>query len=165
LAARAAFSKRGTAGICEPQKRKRSRRVLTPELEQRIPDTTTERIEFDAASIKAFPRSAWNAFRTWPGFVETSGGPYPKLTDATAMRSTPIRAILNGSLAFHRLLNTTCLYHEDAIAKYQKTIALDPTYALAYSNCGAVLEAQNKYGAAITEYRIATEVGPKFAEA
>src|SRR6202795_1309915 len=40
LAARAAFAKRGTAGICEPQKRKRSRRVLTPELEQRILDTT-----------------------------------------------------------------------------------------------------------------------------
>jgi Winged helix-turn helix len=31
LAARAAFGKRGTAGICEPQKRKRSRRILTPE--------------------------------------------------------------------------------------------------------------------------------------
>jgi transposase len=40
LAARAAFARRGAAGICEPQKRKRSRRVLTPELEQRILDTT-----------------------------------------------------------------------------------------------------------------------------
>src|ERR1700683_3950165 len=40
FAVRAAFSRRGTAGICEPQKRKRSRRVLTPELEQRILDTT-----------------------------------------------------------------------------------------------------------------------------
>jgi len=40
LATRAAFSKQGTAGICAPQKRKRSRRILTSELEQRILDTT-----------------------------------------------------------------------------------------------------------------------------
>jgi transposase len=40
LAARAAFANQGTAGICAPQKRKRSRPVLTPELEQRILDTT-----------------------------------------------------------------------------------------------------------------------------
>src|SRR5271165_1215737 len=40
LATRTAFSKRGDAGIGEPQRRKRSRRVLTPELEQRILDTT-----------------------------------------------------------------------------------------------------------------------------
>jgi transposase len=40
LATRAAFAKQGTAGICAPQKRKRSRRILTPELEQRILDTT-----------------------------------------------------------------------------------------------------------------------------
>src|SRR5271157_3332968 len=40
LATRAAFAQRGTAGISAPQRRKRSRRVLTPELEQRILDTT-----------------------------------------------------------------------------------------------------------------------------
>jgi hypothetical protein len=40
LATRAAFAQRGTAGISAPQKRKRSRRVLTPELEQRILETT-----------------------------------------------------------------------------------------------------------------------------
>jgi transposase len=40
LATRAAFVERGTAGICAPQRRKRPRRVLTPELEQRILDTT-----------------------------------------------------------------------------------------------------------------------------
>jgi len=40
LATRAAFAKRGIAGICEPQRRKRSSRVLTPELEQCILDTT-----------------------------------------------------------------------------------------------------------------------------
>ena len=40
LATRAAFAKRGIAGICEPQRRKRSSRILTPELEQRILDTT-----------------------------------------------------------------------------------------------------------------------------
>src|SRR5579863_8685076 len=40
LATRAAFAKQGTTGICAPQKRKRSGRILTPELEQRILDTT-----------------------------------------------------------------------------------------------------------------------------
>jgi hypothetical protein len=40
LATRAAFAERGTAGICAPQRRKRSRRVLTPELEQQILGTT-----------------------------------------------------------------------------------------------------------------------------
>jgi transposase len=40
LATRSAFAKWSTAGICAPRTRKRSRRVLTPELEQRILDTT-----------------------------------------------------------------------------------------------------------------------------
>lgn len=40
LAARAAFAKSGLAGISEPRSRKRARRVLTPELEQKILDTT-----------------------------------------------------------------------------------------------------------------------------
>src|ERR1700676_4785527 len=40
LATRAAFVERGTVGICAPQRRRRPRRVLTPELEQRILDTT-----------------------------------------------------------------------------------------------------------------------------
>ena len=53
LAARAAFVKRGTAGICEPQKRKRSRRVLTPELEQRILDTTLKTRPADATHWSA----------------------------------------------------------------------------------------------------------------
>ena len=53
LAARAAFAKRGTAGICEPQKRKRSRRVLTPELEQRILDTTLKTRPADATHWSA----------------------------------------------------------------------------------------------------------------
>src|SRR5271169_1520254 len=53
LAARAAFVKRGTAGICEPQKRKRSRRVLTAELEQRILDTTLKTRPADATHWSA----------------------------------------------------------------------------------------------------------------
>lgn len=53
LAARAAFAKRGTAGICEPQKRKRSRRILTPELEQRILDTTLKTRPADATHWSA----------------------------------------------------------------------------------------------------------------
>jgi len=40
LATRAAFAQRGTAGISAPQKRKRSGRILTPELERRILETT-----------------------------------------------------------------------------------------------------------------------------
>ena len=53
LAARAAFAKRGAAGICEPQKRKRSRRGLTPELEQRILDTTLKTRPADATHWSA----------------------------------------------------------------------------------------------------------------
>lgn len=53
LAARATFAKRGAAGICEPQKRKRSRRVLTPELEQRILDTTLKTRPADATHWSA----------------------------------------------------------------------------------------------------------------
>jgi transposase len=53
LAARAAFAQRGTGGICEPQKRKRSRRVLTPELEQRILDTTLKTRPADATHWSA----------------------------------------------------------------------------------------------------------------
>src|SRR6202158_5378634 len=40
LATRAAFVERGTAGLCAPQRRKRPRRVLTAEMEQKILDTT-----------------------------------------------------------------------------------------------------------------------------
>src|SRR5215831_14486487 len=39
-ATRAAFSRRGCEALRQPQKRQRSRRVLTPELEQKILDTT-----------------------------------------------------------------------------------------------------------------------------
>lgn len=40
LAARSAFAKRGIEALRQPQKRRRSRRVLTSELEQKILDTT-----------------------------------------------------------------------------------------------------------------------------
>src|SRR5438874_8328046 len=40
LAERTAFAKRGIEAVCKPQKRRRSRPVLTPELEQKILDTT-----------------------------------------------------------------------------------------------------------------------------
>jgi len=53
LAARAAFAKRGTAGICEPQKRKRPRPRLTAELEQRILDTTLKTRPVDATHWSA----------------------------------------------------------------------------------------------------------------
>jgi transposase len=53
LAARAAFAKRGTAGICEPQKRKRPRPRLTAELEQRILGTTLKTRPADATHWSA----------------------------------------------------------------------------------------------------------------
>src|SRR5215475_10515238 len=40
LATRTAFCRSGVQAVRQPQKRKRSRRVLTPELEQKILDTT-----------------------------------------------------------------------------------------------------------------------------
>src|SRR6202035_3526322 len=40
LAARVAFTERGIQGICKSKKRKRSRRALTPEVDQKILDTT-----------------------------------------------------------------------------------------------------------------------------
>src|SRR6516225_1959218 len=40
LAARAAFSRGGCEALRQPQKRRRSRRVLTPERQQKILDTT-----------------------------------------------------------------------------------------------------------------------------
>jgi hypothetical protein len=53
LAIRAAFARRGVEGVCESQKRKRSRRVLTPELEQRILDTTLKTRPADATHWSA----------------------------------------------------------------------------------------------------------------
>jgi transposase len=48
LAARAAFVQRGIESVREPQTRKRSRRTLTPELEQKILDTTLKTRPADA---------------------------------------------------------------------------------------------------------------------
>jgi transposase len=53
LATRAAFVQRGTAGICTPQRRKRSRPILTPELEQRILDTTLKTTPAEATHWSA----------------------------------------------------------------------------------------------------------------
>jgi transposase len=58
LAARAAFAKRGIEAIREPQKRKRSRRTLTPELEQKILDTTLKTRPADATHWSARVLSA-----------------------------------------------------------------------------------------------------------
>jgi len=48
LATRAAFCRGGVQAVRQPQKRKRSRRVLTPELEQKILDTTLKTRPADA---------------------------------------------------------------------------------------------------------------------
>jgi transposase/DNA-binding CsgD family transcriptional regulator len=53
LATRTAFSKRGVEGLSEPHKRKRSRKVLTADLEQRILDTTLKTRPADASHWSA----------------------------------------------------------------------------------------------------------------
>jgi transposase len=53
LAVRASFAKRGIDGICEPRKRKRSRPVLTSELERKILDTTLKTRPADATHWSA----------------------------------------------------------------------------------------------------------------
>src|SRR5260370_30762228 len=53
LAARAAFAERGIEAIRERQKRKRSGRALTPELERKILDTTLQTRPADATHWSA----------------------------------------------------------------------------------------------------------------
>lgn len=58
LATRAAFCRGGLEAVRQPQKRKRSRRVLTPELEQKILDTTLKMRPPDAThwSVRVLAR-------------------------------------------------------------------------------------------------------------
>ena len=53
--------------------------------------------------------------------------------------------------------------YDEAIAKYQKSIALDPKYALPYNNWGIVLSEQKKYDEAIAKYQKSIELDPKYA--
>jgi tetratricopeptide (TPR) repeat protein len=53
--------------------------------------------------------------------------------------------------------------YDEAIAKYQKSIALDPKYALPYNNWGYVLSEQKKYDEAIAKYQKSIELDPKYA--
>src|SRR5208337_4451457 len=53
--------------------------------------------------------------------------------------------------------------YDEAIAKYQKAIELDPKFALAYYNWGVVLDDQKKYDEAIAKYQKAIELDPKYA--
>ena len=57
LATRAAFGRGGFEALRQPQKRKRSRRVLTTELEQKILDTTLKTRPLDASpwSVRGLP--------------------------------------------------------------------------------------------------------------
>jgi Flp pilus assembly protein TadD len=53
---------------------------------------------------------------------------------------------------------------EEAIAKYQKAIELDPKYAYAYNNWGISLRIEGKHEEAIAKYQKAIELDPKYAE-
>lgn len=54
---------------------------------------------------------------------------------------------------------------EEAILKYQKIIALDPTFAVSYYGWGDALRDLNRPTNAILQYRKAIELNPKFANA
>ncbi len=51
--------------------------------------------------------------------------------------------------------------YEEAIAKYQKAIDLDPKYANVYNNIGDALYRQGKYEKAISNYKRATDLDPR----
>ncbi len=53
--------------------------------------------------------------------------------------------------------------YDEAIAKYQKAIELDPKYAFPYNGWGNVLNQQKKYDEAIAKYQKAIELDPKYA--
>ena len=74
LATRAAFCRGGVQAVRQPQKRKRSGRVLTPELEQKILDTTLKTRPADASpwSVRGLaPQlqvSRMMVHRVWQGY-------------------------------------------------------------------------------------------------
>ena len=55
--------------------------------------------------------------------------------------------------------------NDEAIAKYQKVIELDPKFAPAYNNWGTALHAQGRNDEAIAKYQKATDLDPKYAYA
>jgi len=54
---------------------------------------------------------------------------------------------------------------DEAAARYQKAIELDPKYAFAYYNWGRLLSDQKKYDDAVAKYRKVTELDPKDPDA
>lgn len=52
----------------------------------------------------------------------------------------------------------------DAASAYQRAIALDPNYALAHYNLGAILDGQGKYERAIREYTMALRLDPTLGD-
>jgi transposase len=82
LATRSAFVQRGIEAVCQPQKRRRSRPKLTPELEQKILDTTLKTRPADGThwSVRELARSlgvsrmmvhrVWRIYEVQPHRVE-----------------------------------------------------------------------------------------------
>ena len=55
--------------------------------------------------------------------------------------------------------------YDEAVAKYEKAIEIDPRDAIAYFNWGVVLSEQKKYDEAVAKYQKAIELDPKLAPA
>ncbi len=55
--------------------------------------------------------------------------------------------------------------YDDAIADYEKAIALDPKYALAYTNRGVAYYRKGAFDRAIADHSKAIALEPKFAHA
>jgi tetratricopeptide (TPR) repeat protein len=79
------------------------------------------------------------------------------LTIATRLYPEDAGAHYNLALAYGAMGNA------EEIPEYQRTIAIDPDYVLAYLNWGAALYAKAQYDAAIKIYREGINVNPLFA--
>ena len=56
-------------------------------------------------------------------------------------------------------------HYDEAIAKYQQAIEIDPKYVLAYNNWGGALGQQKKYDEAIAKFQQSIGIDPKYAYA
>ena len=93
--------------------------------------------------------------------------PVSAIAIAQSMIGDPFQDRLHQSAAYNLWGNAIDRHEhaEEAIAKYQKAIELDPKFAAAYTNWGYVLEEQKKYDEAIAKYQKTIELDPKYAPA